>query len=163
MLQRVEGAGRLEAIWIKRFRRGPMDAVASADLITNRGIAGNANQAGRRQVTMIAREAWQAALDEVGAIVPPHARRANLMVAGVRLARTRGQILEIGDARIEILGETKPCERMEEAQPGLRAALYMDWRGGVFGAVLRGGTIRVGDPVCIRSAMGELWPGWHEA
>lgn len=152
--------GTLEAIWVKRFRRGPMDSVESAELIAGKGIAGNANQGGRRQVTIIAREAWQDALDDVGAVaVEPAARRANLMLAGVRLDRTRGFLVEIGEARIEILGETKPCERMDEALPGLRAALYRDWRGGVFGAVLRGGTIRVGDPVLLHSATGELFAG----
>ena len=150
--------GRLEAIWIKRFRRGPMDSVDAADLVADKGLVGNANQGGRRQVTIIAREAWEAALYEAGGSVPPSARRANLMVSGVRLERTRGRILEIGDCRIEILGETKPCERMEEALPGLRSALYSAWRGGVFGAVLTGGTVRVGDDVVVRSANAELWP-----
>lgn len=154
----VEQRGTLEAIWVKRFRRGPMDPVESAVLIAGQGITGNANQGGRRQVTVISREAWQSAVDEVGGVVGPAARRANLMLAGIDLEKTRGAILEIGEACIEILGETKPCERMEEALSGLRAALYKAWRGGVFGAVLKGGSIRVGDPVFVRSATGELWP-----
>ena len=40
--------GKLEAIWIKRVRRGKMDPVNSADLIAGKGIAGNANQAAGR-------------------------------------------------------------------------------------------------------------------
>jgi hypothetical protein len=36
---------------------------------------------------------------------------------------------------------------MEEAQSGLRAAMYSDWGGGAFGAVLDDGEIRVGDVV----------------
>jgi MOSC domain-containing protein YiiM len=36
---------------------------------------------------------------------------------------------------------------MEEAAPGLQAALRPDWRGGVFTQVLIGGVIRVGDQV----------------
>jgi MOSC domain-containing protein YiiM len=36
---------------------------------------------------------------------------------------------------------------MEAALPGLEAALRPAWRGGVFGEVLTGGTIRAGDAV----------------
>ena len=45
--------GELKAIWIKRAKRGPMDARERARLIAGRGIEGNANQGGRRQVTLI--------------------------------------------------------------------------------------------------------------
>ena len=48
--------GKLEAIWIKRMKRGPMDPVEAADLVAGSGIAGNANQGGRRQVTILERE-----------------------------------------------------------------------------------------------------------
>jgi MOSC domain-containing protein YiiM len=53
----------------------------------------------------------------------------------------------IGDARIRLHGETRPCHIMDEQHDGLRRALEPDCRGGVFGQVLAGGVIRAGDRV----------------
>jgi MOSC domain-containing protein YiiM len=140
-------SGTLHSIWIKRFRRGPMDGAREARLVAGRGIVGNANQGGKRQVTIISREAWHAAARELGADVDPATRRANLMVSGLDLAKTRGRILRIGEIRLRVYGATKPCWQMEEARAGLQSALTPDWRGGVFCEVLDDGTIAVGDRV----------------
>jgi MOSC domain-containing protein YiiM len=134
-----------------------MDPVAAAELTAGRGLAGNANQGGRRQVTIIELESWHTMMAELDAAIDPSARRANLMVSGIRLSRSRGQIMQIGDCRLEILGETRPCERMDEAMAGLKSAMQQNWRGGVFAAVVAGGTISVGDRVVLRSPNGELW------
>ncbi|AHG88314.1 MOSC domain containing protein [Gemmatirosa kalamazoonensis] len=140
-------SGRVEGIWLKRMRRGPMDAVAEASLVAGRGLVGNANQGGKRQVTLIEREAWDAMMRELGAALPPTTRRANVMVSGFPLARSRGRVLRVGGCRLRVYGETKPCERMEEALPGLRATMFPEWRGGAFAEVLDDGTIRVGDDI----------------
>ena len=124
-----------------------MDPVSVAELVAGRGIVGNANQGGRRQVTIIERELWERATAEIESDAPPTTRRANLMVSRLPLANMRGRILEIGDCRIRIFGETKPCWQMEEAVSGLQMALRPEWRGGAFGEVLVGGEIRVGDAV----------------
>ena len=139
--------GLLEAIWLKRAHRGPMDPRQSATLVEGKGLEGSVGRSSRRQVTIIEREIWEALMRETGATAPPSTRRANLMVSGIQLVDTRKRILRIGDTRLEIAGETKPCERMEEAVPGLGAAMYPDWRGGAFAKVLTGGTIHVGDTV----------------
>jgi MOSC domain-containing protein YiiM len=124
-----------------------MDGVAQAMLETGRGLVGNANQGGRRQVTLIERERFAAQVASLGGTLDPSARRANLMVTGLPLANSRGRTLRIGVTRVRIFGETKPCERMEEALPGLRAAMYDNWGGGAFGEVIEGGAIAIGDVV----------------
>ena len=140
-------SGRLEAIWLKRAKRGPMDPVPSAVLEAGRGIAGNADFGRRRHVTILDADEWERRVAGLGATLDPSARRANLLIRGLDLRESRGRTLTVGGCRIRIDGETKPCERMEEALPGLREALYEDWGGGGWGAVVVGGPIAVGDPV----------------
>ncbi|RLT34674.1 MAG: MOSC domain-containing protein [Chloroflexi bacterium] len=138
-------AGEVTGIWVKRFHRGPMDPVAQAELVAGLGIVGNADQGGRRQVTLIEEEVWQALMAELGGDLPPATRRANLLLRGVALAESRGRVLALGPCRVRIYNETKPCERMEEALTGLRQAMYPNWRGGAYGEVLVGGLLAVGD------------------
>jgi MOSC domain-containing protein YiiM len=137
--------GTLAAIWVKRARRGPMDGALVGELVAGRGLVGNADQGRRRQVTLLEEEVWARLTSELGAEVSTAGRRANLVLRGLPLAESRGRELAIGPCRLRILGETKPCERMDEAVPGLRSLMFPDWRGGAFAEVLLGGSIRIGD------------------
>jgi MOSC domain-containing protein YiiM len=139
--------GRVEQIWIKRAKRGVMDSVQQATLTANRGIVGNANQGGRRQVTIIERERWEEHLATLDATLDPSARRANVLISGFALRDSRNQVLQIGSVRFRVAGETKPCELMDEALPGLQAVMRPAWGGGAFAIVLDDGEISVGDEV----------------
>jgi ADP-ribose pyrophosphatase YjhB (NUDIX family) len=126
---------------------GPMDPRATARAIPGRGLEGCASNSRTRQVTLIERELWESLMTDTGADVPPSTRRANLMVSGFPLADSRNRLFQIGSVLLRISGETKPCELMNRAHPGLQAAMYENWRGGAFAQVLESGEIAVGDPV----------------
>jgi MOSC domain-containing protein YiiM len=139
--------GRLAGIWIKRMHRGPMDAADAGELVAECGLRGNATQGGRRQVTIMAMERWEALTAHLPGPPDPAIRRANLLVDGVDLEGSRGRTLRIGNARVRIFGETRPCHQMDEACPGLQAALSPPWGGGAFGEVIESGAVAVGAPV----------------
>ena len=125
-----------------------MQEIAEGLISVEAGLVGDCKGAKhpRRQITVLAREAWETALAELG---EPDlgwtARRANLLVAGVELPRAKGGILRIGSVRLEVTSQTYPCARMDEARQGLLKALAKDWRGGVTCRVLAGGHIGLGD------------------
>jgi MOSC domain-containing protein YiiM len=127
-----------------------MDPVTRASLIAGRGIVGDANQGSTRQVTILSDKDWSEVTAQPGT-PDPIVRRANLLVSDVDLRNSRNKILQIGRVRIRLLGEVRPCERMEEAQPGLRIAMSVPYGGGAFGEVLDDGEIAVGDRVTLES------------
>jgi MOSC domain-containing protein YiiM len=139
--------GRLERIWIKRAKLGPMDPAERATLVKGRGLAGNANQGGRRQVTILSAERWAVLMAELGADLDPGARRANLLVEGLDLEESFDRILRVGACRLRIVGETRPCERMDQALPGLQEALRAHWGGGAYAEAMDDGDISVGDTI----------------
>ena len=124
-----------------------MDSVDEATLVTQQGIEGNADQGLNRQITLIEEEVWAGLMHQMDANLDPSIRRANVMISGLSLKDSRKKILKIGDSRILVKGETKPCERMDEALDGLQDLMRPEWRGGAYGRILEGGTIKVGDPV----------------
>lgn len=131
-----------------------MEEIAEGQITVEGGLEGDHKgpKFRLRRITVLARDAWEAALAELEAaagpvLLPWTARRANLLVEGVRLPRARGGQLRIGSLLLEVTYPTQPCSRMEEAHAGLLKALHPDWRGGITCAVLAGGLVRIGDPV----------------
>ncbi|WP_093064011.1 MOSC domain-containing protein [Sphingomonas sp. OV641] len=156
--------GRLAGIARHAFPKSPIEVIEAANVTLEGGIAGDYRGAMKgkpykRQVTLIERGDWEAAMDDVGHAIPWQERRANLLVEGLDLPQVAGARLRIGaDVILEITRETDPCERMEALAEGLKAALASDWRGGVCTKVVQGGHIAVGDEIRIE----ETWPS-HSA
>ena len=144
------GQGRLEAIWLKRDKLAPMDRVKRVRVVAHNGLEGNANQGGKRQITLLSRERWAAVVDEIGQELDPALRRANLLLSGIDLRDCQGRVLQIGEVGIRIHGETRPCELMDRSVSGLQKALQPDWRGGVFGEAIDSGWIEIGSPTSWR-------------
>lgn len=142
-------SGRVEALWLKRAHRDPMDPADTITVVAHKGAEDDVNFGrSKRQVTIIEKEVF----DRIVASLPdvrPSMRRANVMVSGVRLKETQGHTLTLGSVRIHIHGKTRPCEQMDAQVAGLTAALDPDWNGGVYGVVLDDGEIRVGDEASI--------------
>lgn len=138
--------GRLLGIALRSRTRAPMQEPERAEVTTDAGVVGDfRGKPGKRQLTLIAREAWQAACRELGVTLPWTMRRANLLVEGLTLEQSAGRRLRIGPVLLEVTMETDPCQVMDAQHPGLRAALKPDWRGGVSCRVLEGGTLARGD------------------
>ncbi len=142
-------AGKLERIWIKLGRKGPMDSRERAVFVAAEGLVDDVNrgEGGKRQVTLLDAGRWEEATSILAGQVDPIARRANLLLSGVDLFESEGRVLRVGACRVLIRGETKPCSRMDEAAPGLREALADKWGGGAYGEVLDSGDVCVGDAV----------------
>ena len=139
--------GKLEKIWLKENKGEPMVVVEEVNSLANQGLLGNTTEMKHRQVTILSAEDWSNVEKEFGFAIDPIIRRANFLVTGVQLKKTKGKLLNIGSMRIEITGETKPCQQMDTALAGLQAALSTDWRGGAHGTILNDTSIRIGDPV----------------
>jgi len=154
----MAGHGVLAGIARHARPRAAMEPLQHAVVTCETGIAGDFRGAmrgasNRRQVTLIERADWDAALAEVEHELPWQERRANLLVDGIDLPQRAGARLHIGETVIlEVTRECDPCERMEALAQGLRAALTPDWRGGACTKVICGGTIQLGDVVRLGDA-----------
>jgi MOSC domain-containing protein YiiM len=139
--------GIVKGIAVRDVSRAPMQEQQQVEVTLQQGIVQDYRGTGLRQVTFLDAGQWQEVLDELGVELPWYTRRANVLVEGIDLPATVGRRLQVGACRFAIGGETTPCQRMDELQPGLRRILTAALRGGVWGKVLQGGALSVGDVV----------------
>ncbi len=143
-------AGTVAAIVLAPAAEAPLRSVERAQAIAGRGLLGDryADGAGTfspgggrgHDLTLVAAEV----LEDAG-LDPVEARR-NVIVRGVDLDALRGRRFRIG--AVECLGQRRcePCAHLERlTRPGVLRALAH--RGGLRADILRGGDLRVGDPV----------------
>jgi len=135
--------GNVLAIALRTREKGPMREVQRARATAN-GLTGDVDVTTQRAMTFISARQWAQIQQELGADLPWHTRRANVLVDADSLAPLIGRTVSVGDVRVRINAETRPCSYMDELHAGLRGALGPDCRGGVYGSVLREGDIDVG-------------------
>jgi len=128
-----------------------MMEIASCSVLPGRGIDTENRKPGKREITLLSAESWSDVCREMGKDIPWWTRRANLLIEGLDLATTVSHHLKIGSVEILIHGETKPCRLMDAQVQGLTRVMVPQFRGGVHGQVLTGGTIRVGDAITMMS------------
>ena len=141
--------GVVSRIYLRPSSRTPVKEVRRARAVAGRGLDGDHAGGGARQVTLLSEEAWHAACEHLGRDLEPGARRANIVVRGVDLGQAIGGGLRLGDCVVKVSAETRPCRLMDDAAPGLQQALDPDRRGGVYGRIVAGGEIEVGDNVSV--------------
>ena len=144
----VNNLSTLLGIAIKTEKRGPMLALDSAQVTKAQGVENDfRGKPGKRQVTVLSNEAWLQVCSELNKDIDWLTRRANLLVDGIDLNESIGNVIKIGDVSLLITGETDPCSRMREVMPGLFESLLKNWRGGVCCKVISEGKISITDKV----------------
>jgi MOSC domain-containing protein YiiM len=127
----------------KEFRKLPQ---AEGRLVANFGLEGD-RHAGRpeRQVSILNAETVNE-LAERGMPVQPGILGENITVEGVPVMQLPdGARLRIGDAELEITGDRPACREMLEIHADALKAMV--GRAGKMARVVRGGTVRPGDPI----------------
>lgn len=139
--------GVVRRILVRPSARTPLREIDDVLAVEDQGLEGDHAVGGRRQVTLLDLDRWREVCEEIGRDVDPAERRANLLIEGLPLDLHRDAELQIGEAVLRIGGETRPCELIDERTPGLSQRLRADRRGGLYGRIVRGGRVAVGDLV----------------
>src|SRR6187401_3524407 len=151
-------AGQLLAIAIARQAKAPMEPVEAIEAVAGEGLRGDRYGAGigaaqfrgrrspEKEVTLIAREAIDAANDEFNYSIEHLDTRRNLLTDGVPLNDLVGKTFRVGQVLLKGLELCEPCGYLEKRTfTGIKAALKH--RGGLRCCVLQGGQIEVGNPI----------------
>jgi MOSC domain-containing protein YiiM len=144
------------AIYVAGEAGVPMTSVEQAVAVPGAGLDGDRYAAGRghysgrpgsgRQVTLIEREAVEAAAADYGVAITPAASRRNLLTEGVALNHLVGREFTVGAVLLRGTRLCEPCAHLEAlSAPGVQRALAH--RGGLRAEVVAGGTVRVGDAI----------------
>lgn len=120
----------------------PMEELSEVRALDDAGFEGcaHARRASKRQLLLVDRETLEAMNLQPGMI------RENITTDGLNVNGLQiGQLLRVGQARLEVSAVCTPCDQMEAIRPGLRKELW--GRRGMLCRILEGGVIRRGDSI----------------
>jgi MOSC domain-containing protein YiiM len=144
--------GKIVGIHIGAQKGASKPAAEQAELIAGCGVKGDSH-AGlkpQRQISLFESESLQAVNAE-GIPLSAAELSANLLTENIRLdSLAPGSFLRIGACVIEITEARKPCGSLTRIDRRLPKRLYRNL--GVFGRIIEGGIIRIGDAIEILSA-----------
>jgi MOSC domain-containing protein YiiM len=153
----------VEAIFVADGAGQPMRAVASAEAVAGRGLAIDRYGLGTgfysykvgsdRHLTLIAAEQLEE-LQSEGVAFAPGEHRRNVITRGLDVAALVGRTFIVGNTELRGIRPCPPCVHLEQVtgRPGLREAIGPN-RGGLRTEVVRGGLLRVGDPIRVLEAV----------
>ena len=143
--------GKVIAIHIAAKARQAVQEIATATLVTGKGIEGD-RYFGRKpnlNVTLVQEEFLEQAAKEIGVSHRPGMSRRNITVRGVPLNELIGKRFQIGATELEGVSLCEPCRNMERSI-GAGAIAALSGRCGIRARVVRGGHIQKGDEItCI--------------
>jgi hypothetical protein len=153
---RATTAGTVAGLFTAGEREGPCTAVATAEAVAGRGLRGDRYFVGGgtfggpgatgHEITLIAAEALDGLAADGGPPLEPADARRNVLTRGVDLDALIERRFLIGE--VECIGRRRcePCAHLQRlTAPGVLRGLVH--RGGLRADIVRGGTLRVGDPV----------------
>ena len=158
LLDNLPQQGRLEWIGLRPQRGASILAVQTVRAEPGLGLEGD-RFSGRidsaRQVTLIQQEHLPVIAACVGRdTVSPETLRRNLVISGINLLALKDKRFRIGEVLLEYSGACHPCSKMETALgPGGYNAVR--GHGGITARVIRGGWMRLGDPVSHDGSAGD--------
>jgi MOSC domain-containing protein YiiM len=143
--------GEVLHVYTCLVHRFPMEELASAEAIENKGLKGciHGRLGSKRQILLMDIET----LEEFG--IMPGAVKENLTTRGINFQELQpGERLKIGGATLEITIPCDPCSRMDE----IRAGLEQELRGqrGWLCRVVEGGKIRRGDRIELQGKVQQV-------
>jgi MOSC domain-containing protein YiiM len=151
-------SGKLMAIAIAPEAKGTMERIPSVEVVVGEGLRGDRYGAGigaaqfrgrrspEKEVTLIAREAIEAANSEFNYSIKHLETRRNLLTESTPLNALVGKSFRVGQVVLKGLELCEPCGYLERRTfTGIVAALK--GRGGLRCTVIEGGTVRIGDMI----------------
>ncbi|KZX83175.1 hypothetical protein A3715_05265 [Oleiphilus sp. HI0009] len=154
-------SGRVEWIGLRPSRKADIKTVSQVYAKADRGLQGDHSakraNGSARQITLINAEDIQALSTLLNrSLIDPSILRRNIVISGMSLHAMRYQLLQIGNAIVEVGAHCHPCSRMEKSL-GKGTLLAMYGRGGYCAKVIQGGELKIGDEVRVTQLQRELF------